>query len=109
MADTLNDESTNETTDKLIDKSNVNDDNDNDSYSLGSKILIGFLVLVLVVLMYYAYTIFKFNSEEPETFTKGSEKENDELVINFNLRESIKELEDMQRKIMTNLTESSTF
>jgi ABC-type arginine transport system permease subunit len=66
------------------------------------------LSVVLILLLYYAYSRFITNTVE-EPMTKGTEQERDDPVIDFNLREAIKDLQNMQKNVMATLSENSEF
>ena len=72
-------------------------------------ILIGIFVIVLIVLFYYAAKKFTENKEpsgmvdKPEARRK---KTTDDTVIDFNLRESIEELRDLQKKTVKTLSDT---
>ncbi len=66
------------------------------------------LSVVLILLLYYAYSRFVTNTIE-EPMTKGTEQERDDPVIDFNLREAIKDLQNMQKNVMATLSENSEF
>ena len=71
-------------------------------------VFIGILTVVLVFLLYYAYLRFSEQSIA-EPYVKGLEQERDDPVIDFNLREAIKELQNIQRNVMKTLSENSMF
>ncbi len=84
-------------------------------------ILPGVLVLIFLVLLYYAYCEFIGNAEkgnkrnrcedddddEREGFVEGNRQERTDIVADFNLEESIKSLEQMQSKILRELSQDS--
>lgn len=76
--------------------------------TVGTYIFIGVLSLVLIALIYYAYNRFVENSVE-EPFTDGVEQERDDPVVDFNLREAIADLNGMQQKVLSGLSENSEF
>lgn len=90
------------TGDSTTDSSNKKEETSNAYY----YVFIGFLSVVLILLLYYAYCRFVENSVE-EPFVKGQTQERDDPVIDFNLRESIKELQNLQRNIMSTISENS--
>ena len=55
---------------------------------------------VLVCLLYYAYVQFTENSNAQD------QEKNDDPVDDFNLREAIQELQEMQKKILGTLSEN---
>ena len=65
---------------------------DTNTKSWFSYVFIGLLVVALVILMYYAYCRFIDNSTE-EPMSKGVEQERDDPIVDFNLREAIRELQ----------------
>lgn len=70
-----------------------------------TSLLVGVLTIALVLLLYYAYNRFVTNSIE-EPMTKGLEQERDDPITDFNLREAIKELQGIQRRILSTLSEA---
>ena len=66
---------------------------------------IGVLTVALVLLLYYAYGRFVSNSIE-EPMTKGVKQERDDPVVDFNLREAIKDLQGMQQRVLSTLSET---
>ena len=95
---------------KIADKTAENKDPSKDevtqSTSTYNYIFIGVLSVVLILLLYYAYSRFVENSVE-EPFTKEPAQERDDPVIDFNLREAIKELQALQRNIMSTISDNS--
>lgn len=91
--------------DKSTDKSTSNE-NKKEETSMYNYIFIGVLVVVLVVLLYYAYCRFVDNSTS-EPLVKGNQQERDDPVIDFNLRESINELQRIQRNILKTLSDNA--
>ena len=75
--------------------------------SVFKNIFIGILVLALVFLIYYAYNRFVANSIA-EPMTKGLEQERDDPVVDFNLREAIRNLRNMQKNVLSTLSENAT-
>ncbi len=77
--------------------------------SSGSSILryvfIGVLTVALIILLYYAYNRFVANTLE-EPMTKGVEQERDDPVVDFNLREAIKNLQGIQKRVLSTLSET---
>jgi cytochrome c-type biogenesis protein CcmH/NrfG len=69
-----------------------------------THLFIGLLAVALVLLVYYAYCRFVANSVE-EPMSKGTEQERDDPVIDFNLREAIRELQNMQQRVLNSLSE----
>ena len=67
---------------------------------INSYVLIGVLAFVLVCLLYYAYVQFTENSNAQD------QEKNDDPVDDFNLREAIQELQEMQKKILGTLSEN---
>mgnify|MGYP000208017512 CR=1 FL=1 len=82
------------------------DAGDKESTSIYNYIFVGVLAVALICLLYYAYCRFSENSTA-EPFTKGTAQERDDPVIDFNLREAIKELQNTQRQIMKTISENS--
>lgn len=77
--------------------------NDKDP-TLVRYVFIGVLTVTLIVLLYYAYNRFVLNSIE-EPMTKGLEQERDDPVVDFNLREAIRDLQGIQQKVLSSLSE----
>ena len=82
--------------------------NKDEGSQLYTYIFIAVLSVALIVLLYYAYSRFTINAKG-EKFTKGTEQERDDPVIDFNLREAIRELQGLQTKVLSTLSENSTF
>ncbi len=74
--------------------------------SVLTYVFIGVLIISLVLLMYYAYNRFVANSLA-EPMTKGTEQERDDPVIDFNLREAIKDLQNIQQRVLNSLSDVS--
>lgn len=68
-------------------------------------VFIGVLTVALVLLLYYAYGRFVSNSIE-EPMTKGVEQERDDPVVDFNLREAIRDLQGIQQRVLGTLSET---
>ncbi len=68
--------------------------------------LIGALTVALILLVYYAYARFIDNSLS-EPMAKGVEQERDDPVIDFNLREAIKNLQNIQQNVLKTLSDVS--
>lgn len=68
-------------------------------------VFIGVLTVALVLLLYYAYGRFVSNSIE-EPMTKGVEQERDDPVVDFNLREAIRDLQGIQQRVLSTLSET---
>jgi cytochrome c-type biogenesis protein CcmH/NrfG len=77
-----------------------------DSASMYNYIFVAVLSVVLILLLYYAYCRFAENSVD-EPFVKGQTQERDDPVIDFNLREAIRELQNIQRNIMSTISDNS--
>ena len=75
--------------------------------SMSTYIIVGALVVLLIGLLYYAYIQFVSNSTTSETMMKGLEQERDDPVIDFNLREAIRDLQNMQKNVLSTLSEVS--
>jgi cytochrome c-type biogenesis protein CcmH/NrfG len=71
-------------------------------------IFIGVLTVVLILLVYYGYETFIKNSSK-ETCTKGVEQERDDPVIDFNLREAIRDLQTIQKNVLSTLSQTMDF
>jgi hypothetical protein len=80
----------------------------NSDDSLYSYVFMGVLAVVLIMLLYYAYNRFVENSIN-EPFTEGTEQERDDPVDDFNLREAIKELQAIQKRVLSTLSETSSY
>lgn len=80
----------------------------NDDNSLYSYVFIGVLAVVLILLLYYAYGRFVENSIK-DPFTDGTQQERDDPVDDFNLRDAIKELQNIQKKVVSTLSEASAY
>lgn len=71
-----------------------------------SYIFIGVLSVVLLLLLYYAYSRFVSNSIK-DPFVKGNQQERDDPVVDFNLREAIDELRQIQGRVLKTLSEQN--
>lgn len=72
-------------------------------------VLIAVLVVGLCCLLYYGIAKWSELKESgsAESMTKGVEQERDDPVVDFNLREAIKNLQSMQKKVLSQLSEVS--
>jgi cytochrome c-type biogenesis protein CcmH/NrfG len=84
------------------------DADDKTESNIYSYVFTAVLAVVLIFLLYYAYCRFAENSVT-EPYVKGQEQERDDPVVDFNLRESIKELQNLQRQVMKTISENSEF
>ena len=73
------------------------------SRPLLTYIAIGVVIVVVVVLIFYAYT--SFSSVEQEAEEKSPEK--DTTITGFNLRDAIQELQAIQSRVMSSLSDIS--
>jgi len=94
------------TTDNKSTDNKSTDDTQGGSWS--KYIFIGVLTVVLILLVYYGYETFVKNSSK-ETFTKGVEQERDDPVIDFNLREAIRDLQTIQKNVLSTLSQTMDF
>lgn len=62
----------------------------------------GVVIICILYILYHAYNKFMCNSQE--SFVKGNEQERTDTVVDFNLREAIKELENLQNSILTKVS-----
>lgn len=83
----------------------VINDQDLASDGIGAYVFIAIISILIIVLLYYAYSKFAFNKYS-ETFTKGVEQERDDPVIDFNLREAIRGLQNRQQQVLSTLSET---
>lgn len=81
---------------------------DSEDKSVYTYIFIAILAVCLMLLLYFAYGRFVSGSVE-ESMTKGAEHERDDPVIDFNLREAIRELQNMQKQVLATLSDSTDF
>lgn len=72
----------------------------------GRIVMVGILVALVICLLWYGYCKFVSNQKIKEKMTKDAEGERDDPVVDFNLRESIMELEDMQKRILSGLSDN---
>lgn len=72
--------------------------------SILSYVFIAVLVVSLVLLMYYAYS--KFVDNSGDTMVANDDQERDDPVIDFNLREAIKELQHTQKRVLSTLSQT---
>jgi hypothetical protein len=77
-----------------------------ESSNVVKYILIGVITISLVLLVYYAYARFIDNSLT-EPMSKGVEQERDDPVVDFNLREAIKNLQNIQKNVLSTLSDVS--
>ena len=63
---------------------------------------LGVVIICILYILYHAYNKFICNSRE--SFVKGNEQERTDTVVDFNLREAIKELENLQNSILTKVS-----
>lgn len=80
--------------------------NTEEKNSTYTYIFIGLFIVVLMLLIYYAYNRFVTNTIT-EPMTKGTEQERDDPVVDFNLREAIRDLQNIQKNILSTLSENS--
>jgi len=111
MATNILSQSTSDKSDATIDNKLNNldknaENNESDSNSKYKMVFTGILILVLIALLYYSYNRFVTN-KITEPMTKGVEQERDDPVIDFNLREAIKELQNIQKNVLSTLSEAS--
>ena len=81
-------------------------DPDADASPVARYVMIGVITIALVLLVYYAYSRFIDNSIS-EPMAKGVEQERDDPVVDFNLREAIKNLQNIQRNVLKTLSNVS--
>jgi hypothetical protein len=77
----------------------------NSENNLYTYIFVGVLVAVLLLLLYYAYGRFVSNSKKK--CKKNADDNADDEVLDFNLREAIRELQQIQIRVMGTLSEQS--
>ncbi len=98
----ITNQTTQQTTPQITSQSLV--ETDATKTSLTTYIFISVCVVILLILMYYAYSQFvensKCNNDEPNKKTTSD----DHNVIDYNLAESIKDLENTQKKILQKLS-----
>ncbi len=88
-----------------VEQVTIDNDDQKAENSILKYVVIGVLVVSLVFLIYYAYNRFVANSLT-EPLTKGVEQERDDPVVDFNLREAIKNLQNMQKRVLSTLSET---
>lgn len=69
--------------------------------------LVILLVIILIISLYKAYNVWQ--DAQQEGFTKNQESERTDTAVDFNLRNAIQELESIQKKTMSGLSESPDF
>ena len=79
---------------------------DEESRPVFRYVMIGVITIALVLLVYYAYSRFVENSVNDGT-SKNAEQERDDPVTDFNLREAIKNLQNIQNNVLKTLSEVS--
>jgi uncharacterized membrane protein YukC len=62
----------------------------------------GVIIICVLYILYHAYHKFVCNSKE--SFIKGNEQERTDTVVDFNLREAVKELENLQNSILSKVS-----
>ena len=70
-------------------------------------IVFAILILGVCIFIYWAYTGFNASSKEVEPMTAGLKQERDDLLADFNLRETIKQLSKKQEKILKGITSAT--
>ena len=76
---------------------------DTEETSLSTYIFIGLSIVILCLLFYYAYNRFITNSIK-EPLTAGLKQERDDPVVDYNLRDEIRSLENLQRNILKKIS-----
>jgi hypothetical protein len=99
----LNKNSKDNSEDNLNNPTSIVQQNSEEETSFGTYLLIGLIIVVLCLLGYYAYGKFIENSK-CEPFVKELTQERDDTVVDFNLRDSIKQLESMQKNILSRIS-----
>lgn len=72
--------------------------------SLYTYLFVGVLVVALCALLYYGYNRFVTGSIK-EPMTKGVKQTRDDPVVDFNLRETLKELQNTQKRVIATLSD----
>lgn len=88
------------------DASNLDEKTKAEANSLYTYIFIGILSVMLLLLLYYAYNRFTTNTVS-DPFVEGNRQERDDPVVDFNLREAINELQQIQARVLKTLSENS--
>ena len=91
---------------------NVSGDVNNDSDSTDATgarpvityITIGLVVVIIAILIYFGYRSFVGNSDKCD---EESAPDKDEAITDFNLRDAIRRLQEMQKRIMNTLSDNS--
>lgn len=85
--------------------SNVSQENEKDTErGVSSYFVIGIMVIILLVLIYFAYTQFISNRDCDEAFVKGQTQERSDTAADYNLRDEIKQLDFMQSNMLKKLS-----
>ena len=74
----------------------------NINISYNSILIIG---IMLITVIYFAYTQYKKNSDE-ENFINNQQQEKSDYSDDFNLRSAINQLNSLQNNIMSNISEN---
>ncbi len=80
---------------------------DTEKSNLITYCLISALVIGVLYIIYIAYEQFVKKSKSEEKFTKKPQDDEDNPVIDFNLQESISELQTIQAKTVSQLSQET--
>ncbi len=74
--------------------------------NLYSYVVIGIIAVIIMLIIYLAYSQFISNSDgaDAEGFVKGQEQERTDLVIDYNLQQVIDHLNKLQNTIVKKLS-----
>jgi hypothetical protein len=72
-----------------------------------TPIAIAIVVAIILYALWYAYDNFIVNQSKSDTVAKTSDTEKDEPAAGFDLRSAVAELQDMQKRILANISEVS--
>lgn len=97
------DKETEKDVEKDVEKEGNKDSDTNTTYTIGKYILIGICVLLICFVLYYAYKTFLSNSDTDEIVNKKN-KTSETASSNYDLRNAIKKLKNMQDRILRNIS-----
>lgn len=75
--------------------------------SVSTYIFVAVMIIIVIFLIYYGYNKFVTNKNSKEGISKGSTQERDDPVVDFNLREAIRDLQNIQKRVLSTLSEAT--
>jgi hypothetical protein len=70
-------------------------------------ITIGLVVISIAILIYFAYKSFVNKADDGECDDEEGPAEKDEAITDFNLRDAITNLQEIQKRVMRTLSDAS--